>query len=81
MNDHPPNSPEALATKIARLVRERGWNQEDFARATRLNRQTIHTILYEGNRTLRNATVKACAEALGLAVNDLLTLPVERLLA
>jgi hypothetical protein len=81
MSEHPPNSPQSLADKIARLVRERGWNQEDFARIAQLNRQTVHTILYEGNRKLRNATISACARALGLSVNDLLTLPVERLLA
>src|SRR5262245_64190818 len=81
MSEHPPNSPEALSDKIARLVKERGWNQEDFARIAQLNRQTVHTILHEGNRRLRNATVSACARALGLPVNDLLTLPVERLLA
>src|SRR5271165_4221732 len=81
MTDHPPNSPQSLADKIARLVKERGWNQEDFARIAQLNRQTVHTILHEGKRKLRNATVSACARALGLAVNDLLTLPVERLLA
>src|SRR5213593_1185462 len=81
MSEQPPNNPQALAAKIARLVQERGWNQEDFARIAQLNRQTVHTILHEGNRKLRNATVSACARALGLAVNDLLTLPVERLVA
>ncbi|HYT94722.1 MAG TPA: helix-turn-helix transcriptional regulator [Gemmataceae bacterium] len=81
MTNPSPNSPQSLSNKIARLVQERGWNQEDFARIAQLNRQTVHTILHEGNRKLRNATVSACARALGLAVNDLLTLPVERLLA
>jgi hypothetical protein len=33
-----------------------------------------------GSRTLRNSTVSACARALGLSVNDLRTLPLERLL-
>ncbi len=81
MTEHPPNSPELLASKIARLIKERGWNQEDFARIANLNRQTVHTIMNEGNRKLRNATVSACARALGLPVNDLYNLPVERLLA
>src|SRR5262245_42511601 len=81
MTEQLPSSPPSLAAKIARLVKERGWNQEDFARFTRLNRQTIHTIMHEGNRKLRNATVSACARALGLPVNDLYNLPVERLLA
>ena len=29
-----------LANKIARLVEEKGWNQEDFARISQLNRHT-----------------------------------------
>jgi DNA-binding XRE family transcriptional regulator len=81
MSEHSPNSPQSLANKIARLVRERGWNQEDFARIAQLNRQTVHTIMNEGSRKLRNATVSACARALGLPVHDLCNLPVERLVA
>jgi transcriptional regulator with XRE-family HTH domain len=74
------NSSE-VAYKIARLVEERGWNQEDFARITKLNRQTVRQILLQpSERRLRNATIGACAEALGLSVNDLRTMPLERLL-
>jgi transcriptional regulator with XRE-family HTH domain len=76
-------SPETaeLASKIARLVEERGWNQEDFARITNLNRLTVRQILTSnGGRRLRNATVGACAKALGLTVSELRTLPLERLL-
>ena len=70
-----------LANKIARLVEERGWNQEDFARISNLNRHTVRQILLAGpKRKLRNATVSQCAEALGLTVNELRTLPLERLL-
>jgi transcriptional regulator with XRE-family HTH domain len=70
-----------LAAKIARLVEERGWNQEDFARIAGLNRQTVRQILLSsGDRRLRNATIGACARALGISVNDLRTLPLERLL-
>jgi len=69
-----------LANKIARLVEERGWNQEEFARITRLNRHTVRQILLSGDRRLRNATTSACARALGLSVNDLRTLPFEQLL-
>jgi hypothetical protein len=70
-----------LAFKIARLVEERGWNYEEFARIARLNRHTVRDILVEGgSRRLRNATVSACARALGLSVNDLRTLPLDRLL-
>ena len=50
-----------LAHKIARLVEERGWNQEEFARIARLNRHTIRQILVDGgSRRLRNATISAC---------------------
>jgi hypothetical protein len=76
-----PTTPDELATKIARLVEERGWNQEEFARIARLNRHTARQILRPGShRRLRNATIGACARALGLSVNDLRTQPLERLL-
>ena len=80
----PPLSGNAseLAGKIARLVEERGWNQEDFARSTQLNRQTVRQILSQnGQRRLRNATVSACARALGLSVSDLRDRPLQQLLA
>jgi transcriptional regulator with XRE-family HTH domain len=80
MNDQLPSNID-LAAKIARLVEERGWNQEDFARIADLNRQTVRQILHPGSdRRLRNATVAACAKALGLSVIELRTLPLERLL-
>lgn len=70
-----------LAAKITRLVEERGWNQEDFARIAQLNRHTVRLIIKNGaGRKLRNATVKQCAEALGLEVNELREWPLERLL-
>ena len=71
----------ALPAKIARLVQERGWNQEDFARIANLNRHTVRQILQSaGQRRMRNATVLACARALGLTVSELRTLPLDRLL-
>jgi transcriptional regulator with XRE-family HTH domain len=71
-----------LADKIARLVEERGWNQEDFARISKLNRHTVRQILHSGpKRRLRNATVSQCAEALGLTVSELRNLPLDRLLS
>jgi len=74
--------PVDLASKIARLVEEKGWNQEDFARITQLNRHTVRQILIpSGDRRLRNATVSRCANALGLTVHDLRNLPLQRLLA
>jgi transcriptional regulator with XRE-family HTH domain len=70
-----------LAHKIARLVEERGWNQEEFARIARLNRHTIRQILVEGGaRRLRNSTISACANALGLSVSELRDQPLEKLL-
>ena len=70
-----------LTAKIARLVQERGWNYEDFARIANLNRQTVKQIMEPTvPRKLRNTTVSACAKALGLSVMDLRTLPLERLL-
>ena len=70
-----------LAAKIALLAQEKGWNQEDFANIAGLNRQTIRQILHPtGDRRLRNATIAACAKALGLSVRELWEVPVERLL-
>lgn len=77
------DSPSAadLALRITRLVEERGWNQEDFARHAGLNRHTVRQILQpDGSRKLRNATVAACARALGLTVSELRHAPLERLL-
>ena len=73
-------TPSALGAKIARLVEERGWNQEEFARIAGLNRLTVRQILQARPRRLRNATISACARALGLSVNELRTLPLEVLL-
>jgi transcriptional regulator with XRE-family HTH domain len=81
MNGQIQSTSADLAAKIARLVEERGWNQEDFARIAGLNRQTVRQILQQnGDRRLRNATVCACAKALGLSVSELRNLPLERLL-
>ncbi len=72
---------DELADKIARLVQERGWNKEEFARIARLNRHTVRQILSPGDhRRLRNATIGACARALGLTVHELRAMPLERLL-
>lgn len=81
MDERTQVDPGELAFKIARLVEERGWNQEEFARIARLNRHTARQILVEtGSRRLRNATISACSKALGLSVNELRTQPLERLL-
>jgi len=81
MNDTQPSGTADLAAKIARLVEERGWNQEDLVRQSGLNRQTVHDILAANERRrLRNTTIGACARALGLTVSELRTQPLERLL-
>jgi transcriptional regulator with XRE-family HTH domain len=70
-----------VAFKIARLVEEKGWNQEDFARISHLNRHTVRQILNAGpKRRLRNATVSQCADALGLTVSELRSQSLDRLL-
>jgi transcriptional regulator with XRE-family HTH domain len=83
MNGALPSTAGAeLANKIARLVEERGWNQEDFARISKLNRHTVRQILHGGpKRRLRNATISQCADALGLTVSELRNLPLDRLLS
>ena len=81
MSDVQPSPSADLAAKIAGLVEEKGWNQEDFAKISGLNRQTVRMILQPtGERRLRNATVAACARALGLSVSELRAQPLEKLL-
>ena len=70
----------SLSNKIAKLVAEAGWNLEEFARRAGVHRLTVRQIVLEGRRRPRNATVSACAKALGLSVSDLRDQPLERLL-
>lgn len=69
-----------LCDKIVRLAQERGWSQDEFARNADLNRLTIRGIFQGTARKPHNATIQACARALGVSVNDLLTQPLEKLL-
>jgi transcriptional regulator with XRE-family HTH domain len=81
MNAASPGPGAELANKITKLVEEKGWTQEDFARMARLNRHTVHQIMHGGpKRRLRNNTVSQCAKALDLTVSELRTLPLDRLL-
>ncbi len=73
------NGTDELCGKIAHLVKDRGWNPEEFARFANLNRLTIRNIFLGGRRRLHDATVRACARALGLSANDLRALPLEHL--
>jgi hypothetical protein len=50
MEEQNSTTPNDLATRIARLVQERGWNQEEFARIARINRHTARQILHPGGR-------------------------------
>jgi transcriptional regulator with XRE-family HTH domain len=82
MNGQLALDPVELSGRIARLVQERGWNQEQFARHAGLNRQTARDILQpSAQRRLRNDTVCRCARALGLTVNDLRCAPLDYLMA
>lgn len=69
-----------LSRKIARLVRERGWSQSEFAKLAGLNRLTARRILLLPEVPLRNRTVQACATALGLSVAELEDTPLPELL-
>jgi transcriptional regulator with XRE-family HTH domain len=66
--------------KIARLVQERGWNQEEFARFAGVSRLTVRGIFQTRPRQLQNATLAKCARALNVSVYDLCELPLENLL-
>lgn len=80
MNGQSEPDSVSLASKIAKLAAELGWNQEDFARHTGLSRQTVQQIFHEnGSRRLRNDTVSRCAKALGFTVHELRSSTVERL--
>jgi hypothetical protein len=82
MGGQPDSMPETLLVKIARLVEERGWNQECFARIAGLHRHTVRQIFrFDRGRRLRIASVNACAKALGLAVSELRDLPLPLLLS
>lgn len=80
MSDSLTISDVPLCAKIVRLVQERGWSQDAFARTADLNRLTVRSIFHGPPRKLHNATVRACARALGVSVHDLQTQPMERLL-
>src|SRR5438477_11056493 len=80
MDDFIAATDQAIASRIACLVQERGWNMEEFARLAQLNRHTVRQILLARTpRRLRNATIGACARALGLSVHDLRTQSLETL--
>jgi transcriptional regulator with XRE-family HTH domain len=79
MEGYTPNNAQ-LSMKIARLVEEKGWNQEDFARIASVNRHTARRIMHGQDHRLRNATINQCAAAFGLQVSELRSLPVEALL-
>lgn len=80
--DHSASIQEGLGAKIAGLVEERGWSQEEFARRSGLNRLTVRQIVSSSMaHRPRTATLAACAKALGLSLNELRTRTLEQLLA
>jgi hypothetical protein len=82
MNGQRAPTNDELVDKIARLVEQRGWNQNDFAREARLNRLTVRRIMLRQEGTqLRNSTVARCARALSLTVDELRNSPIQQLLA
>lgn len=78
-SDTPAAAP--LADKLARLVLEKGWTQQQFAAAAGLNRLTVRRILERRPSWLRGDTVKACATALGFTVDEVTHTPLPTLLA
>ena len=69
-----------LPEKITRLVAEHGWNHEEFARRSGLNRNTVYQLLTRRTQRLRNQTIRRCADALGVSVHALREWPLSRLL-
>ena len=70
-----------VAPKIARLARAKGWTHQQFAAAAKFNRHTARKILEDHPKWLRADTVKACADALGVSVDELHHAPLPQLLA
>jgi transcriptional regulator with XRE-family HTH domain len=71
-----------LVAKIARLVEERGWSQEEFVRRSGLHRHTVRAIVQgQVKRRLRMETIARSARALGLTLHDLKSRSLDSLLA
>lgn len=70
-----------IQEKIARLITQKGWNQEEFARVARINRHTVRKILKGPAFKLRNSTVESCARAFGLTPDHLIQNPIDLLLS
>lgn len=79
MSDTDAAQMSEIAQKISELVQDKGWNQERFAHETGLNRQTVRKILNREEIKLRNSTLAACANALGLKVHELRDHSIDRL--
>ena len=81
MNGQTRDEQEELVAKIARLVEERGWSQEDFVRRSGLHRHTVRAIVHgQVKRRLRKETISRCARSLGLSLHELRSRSLDSLL-
>jgi len=81
MNGQTQDEQAALVAKLARLIEERGWSQEELVRRTGLHRHTVRAIVYgQVKRKLRKDTIARCARALQLTLRDLRDRPLDSLL-
>jgi transcriptional regulator with XRE-family HTH domain len=82
MNGQTRDEQADLVAKIARLVEERGWSQEEFVRRSGLHRHTVRAIVHgQVKRKLRKETISRCARSLGLSLHDLRSRSLDSLLA
>ena len=61
-----------LSDSLEALLRDRGWNASDLARAAGLTRSTVSNIVHGHRRNPRYETLLAIADALEVPVDDLL---------
>jgi transcriptional regulator with XRE-family HTH domain len=81
MKGQTPDEKAMLTAKVARLVEEHGWSQEEFVRRSGLHRHTVRALLHgQSARRPRNNTIARCAQAFGLSVHELRGRSLESLL-
>jgi transcriptional regulator with XRE-family HTH domain len=81
MNGQTQDEQAVLVAKLARLIEERGWSQEELVRRTGLHRHTVRAIVQgQVKRKLRSDTIARCARALHLTVQELRDRPLQNLM-